>query len=322
VLLDLAMERRGYRESSRQMYIHLAARFARNAETNPGQITECDIRRYISALSSAGTSPQFLAQNISALRVVFDKFGNQNLTNAIRTPRRPRTLPTVLSRDKVRRILCAAGTVRDRILLGLVYGCGLKASEICALRWRDMEPSLRKLHIAPTGVADQRIVALPTSLVAALSEGKLCCHPDEFIFPGSTQNRPITTRTVSLILRRAVLVAGIEEPVTCMTLRHSYAVHALESGTTIREVQVSLGHRQLLTTGVYMKCLPPCGVESPLDTYDGSGARPSAWPPPESFAPARVVDFGQASSESRLFASRLRVRSHTLYFGWRSPPKN
>ena len=82
----------------------------------------------------------WLSANISTLRKLFDKIAGLKVTRGLRTPKRAAVLPDVLTKEECERLLRTAGTVRDQLILGLLYGCGIKSSELCALRWQDVNP--------------------------------------------------------------------------------------------------------------------------------------------------------------------------------------
>ena len=96
---------------------------------HPAEITEQYAEEYIDTLVDNHCSWAWVSLSISVLRTVFDKLGGRSVTKTMRTPKRPLHLPTILSRNEVGRTLSSAPTIRDRLLLGLMYGCGLKVIE-------------------------------------------------------------------------------------------------------------------------------------------------------------------------------------------------
>jgi hypothetical protein len=125
--------------------------------------------------------------------------------------------------------------------------------------------------------------ASPAALSAGASERVRVCDGEAYVLAGGRPGRHLSTRMAGRILRRAVSEAAIDKPVCGMTLRHSYAVHSLQMGATIREVQEALGHSRLDTTLVYLRCMAAQGVPSPADQLPGVVAERllDAWEPAE-----------------------------------------
>jgi hypothetical protein len=141
----------------------------------------------------------------------------------------------------------------------------MKVGEACALRWQDVDVEHSTLTARYARGTQSREVVIPEDLLPVLRVGVRRCDSRDFIFAGARQGKPLTTWAAEMILERAVRIAGIERPVTCMTLRHSCAVRALELGWSIREVQEALGHLDVETTLRYEQCRLPADAVSPLD---------------------------------------------------------
>ncbi len=105
---------------------------------------------------------------------------------------------------------------------------------------------------------------MPEELRPVLQLGAERCPAGDYIFQGRAAGRPLSTRRVELILRQACIMAGIEGPVTCMVLRHAYAIHCLERGASIRALQEALGHESVNTTMLYQRCILPSDAQWPL----------------------------------------------------------
>jgi site-specific recombinase XerD len=105
----------------------------------PHLITREDVRCYLEVLVDGGAGSSWLSTTLSAIRTLFDKFCGQSITLGLVTPRRGKKLPVVLSRQEVIRLLEAAVSLRDKLLLGLMYATGVRVSEVVRLRWRDFD---------------------------------------------------------------------------------------------------------------------------------------------------------------------------------------
>jgi site-specific recombinase XerD len=251
-IVDIHLRIRGYRAGSRLVYKQVLLDLERKLPCQPGQLTTEILRRHLGSLARGGATPYWMASTISVIRSVFDRLGNRGIALGIRTPRRPQRLPEILSRRDVKGIFQALPTYRDRLMVGLMYGCGLRVQEIRALRWKHVDVSQRTIAVPGPR---SRSIKLPKLLEPLLAQGATVCPPAEHVLPGNTAGRPLSGRMMALIVRRAAEVAGIEIPVTCLMLRHAYAAHALEQGVNIRQLQADLGHRQIETTMRYERPL-------------------------------------------------------------------
>jgi integrase len=161
--------------------------------------------------------------------------------------------------------LAAGRTLRDQLLLGLLYGCGLKPGEACALCWGDIDIDAHALRVDRSAYRPARRVPLPRDLAPVLREGARRCRAEDYVFPGRAEGSHLSVRMLEVIVRRAAEDSGLERRVTAMTLRHSFAVHALEGGESPRRVQAWLGHSDLRGVLRYLRCTPPLEAVSPLD---------------------------------------------------------
>ncbi len=269
-VLDREFRIRFYRPRSIKNYRLALRLFARWLRKPPAEATREDVRAYLLHLVERGAGSSWIGVTLAALRTCLDKFGGLATTDGIRVPRRRRALPIVLSDAEVLRLLHAAPTLRDKLLLGLLYACGLRVGEAVHLRWRDVDPDRSTIRIVSGKGAKDRHVMLPRAMLRVLVAGKDRCPPDAWIFAGDRPGRPLTTRAAQKILMRARSAGDVRKRATCHTLRHSFATHLLEDGTSIRHVQELLGHARLDTTRLYthvIKTIPET-VPSPLDRIE------------------------------------------------------
>lgn len=182
------------------------------------------------------------------------------------SPRRAKRLPVVLSEPEVLRLLEAAPSLRDKLLLGLMYATGLRSSEVARLRWRDFDFDRRTLHVWQGKGRTDRQVMLPESFRPLLWRLSRTFSPEDFVFPGDRPGRHVSPRTVARVMKRAVQMAGIGKVATPHSLRHSFAAHLIQGGTDIRFIQQLLGHVRLETTKIYTKVavIREKQVQSPL----------------------------------------------------------
>jgi integrase/recombinase XerD len=207
--------------------------------------------------------------NLAMLRTVFDKMCCMTVTTGLVTPRQARRLPTVLTRHEVIRLLEAAPSRRDKLILGLMYAAGLRVSEVCRLEWRDFEFEWNRIRVRRGKGYKDRNVLLPQTLRTWLMEKAARESPRAHVFASSVDpTRHVAFRTAQRAYKRAALLASIRPDSSCHSLRHSFATHMLDAGTNLRTIQEMLGHAKLDTTRIYthvQTSLPNEMARSPLD---------------------------------------------------------
>ena len=218
-----------------------------------------DIRAFVAAEHRRGLSPKSLQRRLSAVRSFYRwllKNGRiaASPAAAIRAPKAPRKLPQVLDPDEAK-VLVEVPTdvplgLRDRALLELFYSSGLRLSELCALRWRDLDLDDGLVTVLGKG-NKQRSVPVGSHARNALTAWRVDTGAgnDAPVFPG--RHGPITPRAVQLRLRQLAQRQGLFKRVHPHLLRHSFASHVLESSGDLRGVQELLGHADIATTQIY-----------------------------------------------------------------------
>ena len=217
------------------------------------------LRAFVASEHRRGLSPKSLQRRLSACRSFYRwllRHGRivANPAAAIRAPKAPRKLPQVLDVDEASRLVEVPTDVplglRDRALLELFYSSGLRLSELCGLRWHDLDLDERLVQVLGKG-GKQRSVPVGSHARAALAawRGEQRPASDAPVFPG--RNGPITPRAVQLRLRQLAQRQGLFKRVHPHLLRHSFASHVLESSGDLRGVQELLGHADIATTQIY-----------------------------------------------------------------------
>jgi hypothetical protein len=174
----------------------------------------------------------------------------------MRPVRVPRTLPVVLSREEVARLIAAAPNLKSRTALSIAYGAGLRVSEVIALKVGDIDSQRMTLRVEQGKGRKDRYAMLSPVLLERLrawwrvghAQGKIL--PGGWLFPGLNPMDPLTTRQLNRAIHAAAEAAQIDKRVSMHTLRHSFATHLLERKVDIRLIQVLLGHKKLETTSI------------------------------------------------------------------------
>lgn len=218
------------------------------------------LRAFIAAEHRRGLSPKSLQRRLSACRSCYQwllKHGRIAASPAagIRAPKAPRKLPQVLDVDEAVQLVelptDAPLGVRDRAILELFYSSGLRLSELCALRWRDLDLADGLVTVLGKG-SKQRSVPVGSHARKALEDwrGESQGRADAPVFPGRG-GATITPRAVQIRLQRLAQRQGLFKRVHPHLLRHSFASHVLESSGDLRGVQELLGHADIATTQIY-----------------------------------------------------------------------
>ncbi|BAV96172.1 integrase/recombinase XerC [Lysobacter enzymogenes] len=219
-----------------------------------------DIRAFIAAEHRRGLTAKSLQRRLSACRSFYSWQVRQGALEAspaapIRAPKAPRKLPQVLDPDEAKALVevdtDAPLGLRDRALLELFYSSGLRLSELCALRWRDLDLDDALVTVLGKG-NKQRSVPLGSHARAALGEWRAStgAGAEAFVFPGRG-GAQISSRAVQLRVRALAQRQGLFKRVHPHLLRHSFASHILESSGDLRGVQELLGHADIATTQIY-----------------------------------------------------------------------
>jgi integrase/recombinase XerD len=265
----LALEA-GHSANTVESYLHDLRRFVAWADAHgasePKAVTRKLLREFVFALKDLGLSSATIRRHVSAIRTYYGFLigeGHVELdpSDRLEMPRRGRTLPDTLSVAEVDQLLAAPQADeplawRDRALLELAYGAGLRVSELCGLTLPNLLLGEGLVRVFGKG-SKERLVPIGRALIGAVSVYLHQVRPE--LDRGRTRERvllnargaPLSRVGAWGIVKRCARAAGIRKRVTTHTLRHSFATHLLEGGADLRAVQEMLGHVDLSTTQIY-----------------------------------------------------------------------
>ena len=264
---------------TQRSHISSCKRFAAFLKRSPDTATCEDIRGFQLHLADTGMSICNRNRIMTGLRFLFRvTLRRLDLAEEVYHIREPQKLPLVMSIDEIKRLLAVASSLKTRVLLSLGYGCGLRASEIVRLKVKHIDGGQNIIRIEQSKGRKDRNVMLPEEMPGLLRrwwKARSARHDvgiplqERWLFPSrKVVGRPITTRQLNRLFHEAADAAGIKKHVTVHTLRHSFATHLLDGGSTdLRKIQVLLGHEKLDTTARYLHVATSTisAVESPLD---------------------------------------------------------
>ena len=220
-----------------------------------------DIRLWVSSLELRQFTANTINQRLAAIRSLFafaTKCGYLpvNVASSVKTQPPSTSLhERILEQDEVRRLIAAAKSERDLILLSLLYATGLRASEICSLNWSDLKPRADGGQATAIGKGGKvRTVLISQSLWQQL-QGLKRSDKTEAVFVSRTGRR-LDRSMLHKIIKDCAARAGINPHVSAHWLRHAHACHSLENGCDIDVLMRSLGHSSLTVTSKYLHARP------------------------------------------------------------------
>ncbi|HEY8164884.1 MAG TPA: site-specific tyrosine recombinase XerD [Gemmatimonadaceae bacterium] len=267
---DFLSVEKGASPRTDEAYLRDVARFAVFARLkgaqSPSLVSAPTLRAYVYHLKDLGLSPASIRRNVSAVRSYFRfMLGEGHLvrdpSERLETPKRWRTLPEVLTVAEVERLIAAPSldeplAFRDRAMLELGYGAGLRVSEWITLGMRDVLMDEHLVRVFGKG-GKERVVPIGRRAIAAVAiylrelRPRLEQGKGKGILFLNARGEPLSRMGAWKILSKHVRAAGITKKVSPHTLRHSFATHLLEGGADLRAVQEMLGHADISTTQIY-----------------------------------------------------------------------
>jgi integrase/recombinase XerD len=268
--LHQAMVLGGFSSRTRKVYLSHTRGFLRWHSGYPGRAEAEDVARYLTHLvEEREVSRSYHSQAVSALRLLFARvLRRPSVMGEIPRPKKERRLPAVLSQEEVETLIRATRTPTERALVMLLYASGLRVSEVVRLRREDLDRHRSMIRVRGGKGRKDRYTLFSDRAAEVMETHCSFQDPDDpWVFPGGSDGRPITTRSVQKVVTRIGQRAGIRKRVTPHVLRHSFATHLLETGTDIRYIQVLLGHASTKTTQIYTHVSRKdlARIRSPLD---------------------------------------------------------
>jgi len=270
-LLDDDLLRRGAADRTRRAYrtdLRQFAVWATAAGMSPAAAGPRELRRYAATLTQHRAAPSTVARKLAALRACFRALRehgvvDQNPAELVASPRRQRHLPRVLRPDELAALLdrIPAGKpleLRDRALLEIAYGCGLRAEELVKLDTTSVAFDGEELRVEGKGGKTRIVPAGEPALQAVtryLERGRpvLATDAGQAALFLSKSGRRLSTSDVRRRLAVWARAAALQGGVSPHALRHSFATHLLDGGADLRAIQELLGHSSISTTQIYTR---------------------------------------------------------------------
>ena len=260
---------RNLAEATIDAYTYHARRFADFIKKPLDRATGRDVRNFqLYLIEDKKVAYSSFNQAVCALRFLY--------THTIQVPwpvtmvpfgKRPKMLPTVLSRQEVNELLQCTANLKQRTFLTTLYAAGLRLSEAAHLQIPDIDSDRMQLRVACGKGRKERHVPLSPRLLKELRVYWIEYRPSQYLFPGKTPDRPYAETSIQKAIKKSAQLAGIKKRVHPHVLRHSYATGLLEAGVDLLTISRLLGHASFTTTMIYLHCRREIlsSVPSPLD---------------------------------------------------------
>ncbi|WP_379133670.1 tyrosine-type recombinase/integrase [Paenibacillus sp. sgz500958] len=267
---------RGYSPKTVKAYCSQVERFVNYVREvdNTNRIQEYSrtnrIQVYSLSLLDRKCSHAYINQAISAIKFYYQKVLLEDEQVSYVRPKKENKLPNVMSMQEVMLILKSTANLKHRAILYLTYSSGLRVGEVVRLRFQDIDPERRTLHVRQGKGRKDRVTILSSAAFEIVEQYVSQYRPQEWLFPGQIGGKHITERSVQKCFDQALEASGIPKQVSLHSLRHSFATHLLEGGIDIRYIQELLGHQSSRTTERYthVSVKDVRRIQSPLDQMD------------------------------------------------------
>ncbi len=261
--LKREMEIRNFSYKTNKSYINSVAKFLEFAGEQ--ELNQDLVKKYIQ-IEIKRKEPATITHDIFAIQFFFaNVLGNKVY---IPRPKKNRKIPEILTKEEVREMINSLDNIKHKLILKVLYGCGLRVGEVVNLKKEDLNFEENLIHIKLGKGKRDRFVKIPES---AKEELKNYCKLDNsgILFP-SNRGGKLTTATIQAIVENSAKRAGVQKEVYPHLLRHSFATHLLESGVDLRIIQKLLGHADIKTTQIYTQISQASikNIKSPLDNLD------------------------------------------------------
>ncbi len=268
MLADLQLK--GLTPKTQKIYLREVSNYAKYFNKSPEELGEKELREYLLYLLNerklAKGTYRFYYQGLKFLYKHTLK--QEEVVEKIHCPRGKKKLPVVLDLSEVKTLLSVMENLKHRAILMITYSAGLRISETARLKVSDIDSKRMMVRVQQGKGCKDRYTILSRTALECLRQYWRAYRPKEWLFEGQKEDTHICISSIRQIFLEAKERAGITKPASPHTLRHSFATHLIEAGTSLHHVQLLLGHRSPTTTTVYLHVskMNLAQVTSPLDS--------------------------------------------------------
>lgn len=263
------MRIRNFSPKTIRAYLYYNKELLRFANKSPREINSGDLRDYIDCQFGLGKSSSTVNLAINALKFYYEGLMHRKffiLPTGIKRPKSEKKLPQVVAKLEVIRMIDALDNIKHKLIIQILFGSGLRVSELANLKINDIDFFRRIIIIRHGKGAKDRITIVSDQTLRNIEKYINEYQPLAYLFESFEAGTKLNVRSIQKVVTDAARLAGLRVGISAHSLRHSFATHLLETGTDIRYIQELLGHARLETTQIYTKVANSSlkRIESPL----------------------------------------------------------
>jgi integrase len=253
-----AMQMHGFSPRTHESYLAAVQGLAKHTRRSPDTLSPQELQAYfLSLVIERRLAPASVRLAYNGLRFLYLQVLDwPALDLEVTLPKKPQKIPPLLTRQEVARILDACTEARYRTMLTLCYGCGLRLSELLAVRVSDIDGERALLRVEQGKGAKDRLVPISPTLLEHLRRYWRLFRPAGWLFPGQTRGQSVSATAVQKTFKQAKAAAGVTKDGGIHGLRHAFATHQLEAGLPVHRLQRLMGHGHLHSTLRYIHWVP------------------------------------------------------------------
>lgn len=268
--------KRNLKESTIAAYCNSVDFFLRSVNKDISALTTDDVDAFLTEKRLGGLAPQTYNHYYSSIRFFYKRILKMNWEDEdIPRMKLDRSLPTVLSREEMNRIIDATPNLKHKAIIATMYSSGLRVSEVVHLHYEDISRRNKTIHVRESKSRRDRYTILSDRNLDLLTEYWFKCgKPRDILFPSSWTGTYLDKNSINQYFKKSAAMAGITKQVSSHCCRHSFASHLFEDGVNIKYIQALLGHVDPKSTEVYIHVSNKSllGIHSPFDVLKGGDA--------------------------------------------------
>ena len=268
--------KRNLKESTIAAYCNSVDFFLRSVNKDISALTTDDVDAFLTEKRLGGLAPQTYNHYYSSIRFFYKRILKMNWEDEdIPRMKLDRSLPTVLSREEMNRIIDATPNLKHKAIIATMYSSGLRVSEVVHLHYEDISRRNKTIHVRESKSRRDRYTILSDRNLDLLTEYWFKCgKPRDILFPSSWTGTYLDKNSINQYFKKSAAMAGITKQVSSHCCRHSFASHLFEDCVNIKYIQALLGHVDPKSTEVYIHVSNKSllGIHSPFDVLKGGDA--------------------------------------------------
>lgn len=254
--LEQEMRIRNFSKRTIGLYVYYNKEFLRFANNYADEVSGQQIKDYLDFLIASGKSRSTIDVAINALKFYYQGILRRSFFSektGIRRPKKEKSLPTILSKDEIARMIKAVDNIKHKLVVQVLYSSGLRVAELRNLQINEIDFDRRCINVRSGKGGKDRVTIISKTVLLNIDKYLDEYQPLKYLFESFQPGAKLSVRTFQKIVSDLAGIAGIKKRVSAHALRHSFATHLLEGGVNLRYIQSMLGHARLETTQIYTK---------------------------------------------------------------------